>query len=89
MEVAVMVHEAIAARLQLLEIPSQNSTDFLSRVISDMRSANYCNCVFRFPCIAPDASSAPTPNCCCAASLLLFFQEFLKFETHKARAYHV
>ena len=90
MKWASVANEIVHPLLQLLEIPSQNSTDFLSRVISDMRSANYCNCVFRFPCIAPDASSAPTPNCCCAASLLnFFFQEFLKFETHKARAYHV
>ena len=73
MKWASVANEIVHPLLQLLEIPSQNSTDFLSRVISDMRSANYCNCVFRFPCIAPDASSAPTPNCCCAASLLLFF----------------
>ena len=78
MKWASVANEIVHPLLQLLEIPSQNSTDFLSRVISDMRSANYCNCVFRFPCIAPDASSAPTPNCCCAASLLFFFSGILE-----------
>ena len=72
MKWASVANQIVHPLLQLFEIPSQDSANFLSRVLRDVRTANYRNCVLCSPCIAPDASSAPTPNCCRAASIAFF-----------------
>ena len=62
MEVAVMVHEAIAARLQLLEIPSQNLANLSPGIFCDMFCSHHRNGMLSFPGVAPQATSAPTPQ---------------------------
>jgi|OrbCmetagenome_4_1107370.scaffolds.fasta_scaffold147715_2 hypothetical protein len=62
MEVAVMVHEAIAAGLQLLEIPRQNLANLSPGIFCDMFGSHHRNGMFSFPGVAPQATSAPTPH---------------------------
>ena len=62
MEVAVMVHEAIAARLQLLEIPRKNLANLSPGLLCDILCSHHRDGMLSFPGVAPQATSAPTPH---------------------------
>lgn len=62
MEVTVMVHEAIAAGLQLPEVPCQNLANLRPGFLCDMFCSHHRNGVSGFPRVGPDAASAPTPD---------------------------